>query len=266
MEHILNIAIAQSSGELFGRQRRLDWLSNQLDKLDGKNIDLILLPELSSTGYNVGEKLIEWAEPHDGKCAQAISKLARQHDIAIHYGFPELKDGKIFNSAQCFNPKGQSLNIHRKLILPPGFEGDHFTPGKGCKIFEYNGFKIATLICYDAEFPETFRHVASLGAQLVLVPTALGEQWEIVARNLIPTRAFENGIYVAYANHAGVEDDITYLGESCIIAPNGRTITSAGSKEEIIFEKLETSSVHAAQKRLPYLSDLNRIQLSKPFS
>jgi len=67
------------------------------------------------------------------------------------------------------------------------------------------------LICYDAEFPETFRNVASQEVQLVLVPTALSAQGGSVALQVIPTRAFENGIFVAYANHSESECNITRI-------------------------------------------------------
>ncbi len=265
MEKKINLAVAQSPGALSGPEERLFWLSRKLSelgkKLEGQEVDLLLLPELFLTGYNVGERLMGWAEPCDGPMAMRVSELARQYNIAIHYGFPERRSDGVYNAAQCFGADGQQLSIHRKLILPPGFEGDHFQPGEGCSLFELNGFKIATLICYDAEFPETFRHVASLGAQLVLVPTALGAQWGVVAQKVIPTRAFENGVYVAYANQSGREGDITYFGGSCIIAPNGEELARAGGKEEVLMAQLNTANVIAAQERLPYLNDLKRLQL-----
>lgn len=261
MENTIKLALAQSPGALNGPEERLQWLSDKLNELDSQNVDLLLLPELFLTGYNVGERLMDWAEPCDGPMAMLICELACQHNVAIHYGFPERRSDGVYNAAQCFGMDGQQLSLHRKLILPPGFEGDHFNAGTGCNLFKLNGLKIATLICYDAEFPETFRHVASLGAQLVLVPTALGAQWGVVAQKVMPTRAFENGVYVAYANQSGNEGDITYFGGSCIIAPNGDEDARAGEQEEILISSLSASKVIAAQNRLPYLSDLKRIQL-----
>ncbi|WP_420549632.1 carbon-nitrogen hydrolase family protein [Curvivirga sp.] len=256
----LRLAIAQSSGELEGPEERMGWLETKLKDLPYQQIDLLLLPELFLTGYNKGKKLLEWAEANDGPYAKRISDLCKEFNLAIHYGFPERLDGKLYNSAQCFDARGNCLNIHRKLILPPGFEGDHFEAGQGCNIFELGDFKVATLICYDAEFPETFRHMADQGVELVLVPTALGAQWGVVAKKLIPTRAFENGIYVAYANQAGREGDMNYLGASCIIAPNGGELARAGQDEEIIFATLQRDAVQKAQERLPYLSDVKRIK------
>lgn len=71
---------------------------------------------------------------------------------------------------------GLRLGGHRKLVIPPGFEAGHFRRGEGCSLFIYKGLQIATLICYDAELPETARYVARMGAELTLVPTALGTQ------------------------------------------------------------------------------------------
>lgn len=251
----LNIAVGQSPADLDGPQARLDWLRECLTRLDGQHTDLLLLPELFLTGYNIGSRVSEWAEPADGPSAQIIAELAKAHGVAIHYGFAEQLGGQLFNSASCIGKDGTLLATHRKLLLPPGFEGDHFCPGTGYTLFELNGFKAATLICYDAEFPETFRAVALAGAELVLVPTALGAQWGVVANTIIPARAFENGIYVCYANSCGHENGMDFFGESCVIAPDGLELARAGDGAELLQADIKKGAVKAAQSRLPYLID-----------
>ena len=64
------------------------------------------------------------------------------------------------------------------------------------------------LICYDVEFPENVRRLAQAGAQAVLVPTALpaSDHADFIARKMIPVRAFENQLFVAYVNHCGADD------------------------------------------------------------
>jgi len=255
MADSLNIAVAQSPADLTGPQARLDWLAGCLASLDGQDADLLLLPELFLTGYNIGDAVTGWAEPVDGPSAQKIAALAHRHNIAIHYGYAERKGQRIYNAAACIDRTGKLLANHRKLLLPPGFEGDHFCPGDAYTLFEINGIKAATLICYDAEFPETFRAVAGAGAELVLAPTALGAQWGVVANTVIPARAFENGIYVCYANSCGTEGDMRYFGGSCLIAPDGTELARAGAGEEILQARLEKGAVKAAQSRLPYLTD-----------
>ena len=120
------------------------------------------------------------------------------------------------------------------------------------------GIEIALLICYEVEFPEAVRNAAVDGAQLVLVPTALVDQWGVVAERVVPARAFENGLWLAYANHAGHEQGFDYLGGSRIVAPDGRIEASAGSGEGLISAVIDTARVEAAQTRLPYLRDFRR--------
>lgn len=260
MAGVFRLAVAQTPGELATPQDRLNRLAAMLTDLQGRGVDLLLLPELYLTGYNVGDRVNDWAEPSDGPAARRIADLARRHGIAIHYGYAERAEGVLYGAAQCLGPDGDRLGGHRKLILPPGFETLRFTPGEGCSLFEWRGLRIGTLICYDAEFPEAARHVAALGAELILVPTALGAQWGWVARTMIPTRAFENGVFLAYANHSGQEHGMTFLGESFIAAPDGQELARAGAAPEVLIADLDLTRVCAAQKRLPYLSDRSKLR------
>lgn len=255
MERSFHLAVGQSPAGLGSTEERLDWLSTTLPMVAAKGADLLLLPELFATGYNIGDLVVSRAEPADGPISQAVKAMAKAHDIAIHYGFPEKEGHEVFNSAQCVGPDGALLDCHRKIVIPPGFERDHFAQGQGFSLFTYRSVRIATLICYEAEFPETVRHVASLGAELVLVPTALGAQWAWVAQKMIPTRAYENGLFLAYANSAGTERGLEYLGQSLIATPDGRELARAGAEAEVMYGTLDLATVSAAQSRLPYLKD-----------
>ncbi len=257
---MLRLALAQAPA-LDSPAARFDWLRDVLPEVSEQGADLIVLPELFACGYNIGPEVETRAEPVDGSTFQDIRKLAQEHDIAIHYGFSERGTDVIYNAAQCISKDGTRLSHQRKLAIPPGFERDHFTPGEGCDMFTLKGMKIATLICYDAELPETVRHVAGLGAELVLVPTALGDAWSWVADTMIPTRAYENGVYLAYANSAGVENGMRFLGSSVIAGPDGREEARAGAEPTILYAQLDPQRVRDAQARLPYLTDRHALRL-----
>lgn len=260
VEAPFRLAVGQSPAQLSTIAARLAWLHEILPDAVANQTDLLLLPELFATGYNIGDQIKARAEPADGPTAQTIAALAKEHGLAIHYGYGEASGADLFNAAQCFGPDGARLGGHRKLAIPPGFEADYFTRGKGCTLFEYRGLRIATLICYDAEFPETARHVAAMGADLILVPTALGARWGWVAQTMIPTRGYENGVFLAYANSAGTENGMDFLGQSFICAPDGEELARAADGPEIIYAVLEPSRVEAAQSRLPYLADVRTLK------
>ena len=255
------LAVAQAPAALAGPAARLDWLEQQLDSHRQAGFDLLVLPELFACGYNIGDDVKLLAEPADGPIAKQISALARRFNLAIHYGFAERDGDNLYNAAQIFGPDGMRLARHRKLILPPGFESDYFSIGRHIDVFDYCGLRIATLICYDAEFPELARQAALRGADIILVPTALARQWGWVANQMIPARGFENGVFLAYANHAGTENGLSYLGASFIAAPDGEILARAGATAEVITAKIAKSRVKDAQNRLPYHRDVGKIQL-----
>ncbi len=259
---MLRLAVAQAPADLATPAARLTWLADALPGVASHGADLLLLPELFACGYNIGALLQDHAEAPDGPTFQAIAGLALQHGIALHYGYAERAGNTLFNAAQCIGPNGQRLVHQRKLAIPPGFEQTYFTAGQGCALFDLCGLRIATLICYDAEFSETVRHVATLGADLVLVPTALGADWGWVAQTMIPTRAYENGVYLAYANSAGSQNDMAFLGASVIAAPDGVEATRASAAPDVIYADIDKARVQAAQQRLPYLADRQNLRLT----
>ncbi len=222
--------------------------------------DLIVCPELFLSGYAAGEDVTRYAETADGPYARQIAQIARETRTAIVYGYPETSDDVLYNAAQCFDGRGVSLANHRKLMLPPGFETQVFAPGEELTVFQLGGMRLGLLICYDAEFPEAVRATAEAGAQAVLVPTALGSQWGVVANRVMPSRAFENGVYLLYANHAGREADVTYLGASCVVGPDGNDLARAGTAQEIVSATLDPARVAAAQDRLPYHRDVRTLR------
>lgn len=252
----LKAGVYQCDGAGLTPGERLDKLATAIA---GRKLDLVVCPELYLSGYNIDDKLHSLAEPADGRLCQATAKLAKAYGTAIVAGFPERDGDVVYNSAICIDATGKQIALHRKLAIPPGFERNWFTPGGKMTIFDLGGIKCALLICYDVEFPETVRAACSAGVEIVIAPTALGSQWDQVATRVIPSRAFENGCYMLYSNHAGSEGELAYSGLSCIVDPDGRDVARAGSEEELITAILDTQHVAAARRRLPYMLELEEL-------
>ncbi len=255
----MRLAIYQSAGGGLSVEQRLAMLEAALAKTD---CDLLICPELFVSGYNVGKLVRNVAEQQSKAFITQASKLAKSARTGLVFGYPELDQGILYNSALYVDATGRFIANHRKLAIPPGFEQDHFASGTSMTLFDCMGLKCAILICYDAEFPETLRRAAQLGAELAIVPTALNVNWPVVADKVMPTRAFENGIWLAYANHAGTENELDYYGHSCILTPTGQDAARAGGSEEILTAQIDAPAVSAAQTRLPYLKDVPHIALT----
>jgi len=106
-------------------------------------------------------------------------------------------------------------------------------------LIKFNRWHLGLLICYDVEFPENARRLALSGADLIIVPTANMIPYEFVANTIVPARAFENQLYVGYANYCGSEGQIEYCGLSCIASPDGADATRAGHDQQLIAADLD---------------------------
>jgi predicted amidohydrolase len=238
--------------------RRVQRLEEKLQKTDG--LDLIVCPELFLSGYGSFDKIKEYCEQSDGEFANKISALAKKYSTAILYGYPEMAKNSLFNSAQYFDSKGTSLANHRKQILPPtANESKIFKPGSKSSIIMINGIKSAIVICYELEFPEIIRKLALQGVELIIAPTGQSTNWPAAALYNCRTRAFENGIYVIYANSTGNLHDINFMGESKIIGPDGLDIVNAGTTEKVITGEINTNQISLIRKKLPYLDDAKKL-------
>ncbi len=255
----LHLALWQSPAELVGLQARLDWLSAQCATAEG--IDLALLPELFLSGYYVGEAAIAAVADEHERAVGAVAALAVRHGMAIAFGYPERRPDGLYNSACVIDSNGNCVLRHRKRILPPGFEAGCFKPGEVApETVVICGVSVTLLVCYEVEFPEAVRACALSGAELILVPTALAEEWPVVARKVVPARAFENTVFIAYANHAGEERGERYLGESCIVSADGEFLARAGADSESLSACIDTGTLASQRARLPFLEECGRFR------
>lgn len=217
---------------------------------------LMIAPELFVTGYRIGDDTIrELAEPADGAAAERVAEIARESGLALLYGYPERDGDAIYNAAQLIDRDGRRVANHRKTHLFGDAERHVFTAGDGPTVAELDGLRIGVLICYELEFPENARLLALAGVDLIAVPTALMQPYAAVARTLVPARALENQVFVAYANRCGSERDYDYVGASCIVAPDGHELARAGGSEALLVATLDRDVLAESRRLNPYLHD-----------
>jgi predicted amidohydrolase len=258
MSNALTVGIYQPEARDETPESRLERLAAIFDKPQAKACDLLVCPELYLSGYFVDDLILERAETQDGPFATSVRHIAEANHCAIVYGYPEQTEGGVYNAALCAGPDGKILANHRKNLLPYDYEEKYFRAGQRPTTIELRGWRIGLLICYEVEFPEPVRYYAREGCELVVAPTALTDDWPVVAHRVLPARAFENNIFVAYANHAGTEAGRRYLGESLIASPFGRDLARAGTQEAVITARLTHEEITTARNRLHFLNDVGQ--------
>ncbi|WP_308817615.1 carbon-nitrogen hydrolase family protein [Pseudonocardia alni] len=218
--------------------------------------DLLVTPEMFLTGYDIGaDAVAALAEPADGPSADAVAAIARTSGTAVLYGYPERHGGRVANAVALVGPDGTRLAGYRKTHLFGALDRACFTASDTPPaVVTWNGWGLGLLVCYDVEFPETVRALALAGADAVLVPTANMLPYDHVPRVLIPARAWENQVYVAYANWCGTEGSLTYGGLSCVAGPAG-AVVRAGRDPELLVAELDRSALAVSRRANPYLAD-----------
>jgi predicted amidohydrolase len=227
-----------------------------LGSLSGVDADLVVTAEMSTTGYHIGARTHELAEPADGPTAARMAALARQWGTALVYGYPETDGEQVYNSVQLVDATGRRLANYRKTHLFGDLDRAWFTPGDEPVVqADLGGVRVGLLICYDVEFPELVRAHALAGTELLVVPTALMRPYEVVADTLVPARAYESQLFVAYANRCDTEQELTYCGRSCLVAPTGEVLARAGSGPGVIAADVTRDAVTASRLENTHLAD-----------
>ena len=213
---------------------------------------LVLFPEMFATGY-IPERAEELAEDFEkgSPTAQMLKQLAQETNCFILGGGMHRISNGFANRTCLYTPsKIDSEQPHYDKIHPFFPEQKTFVAGKEITLFKIQDITVATSICYDLRFPETFREARTKGAQAFTVqaswPAARNEHWETLLR----ARAIENQAYVLAVNN--VSADKTYIGNSHVIAPDGTYIVRAvEGKEQVISAEISAELVEKIRKEFP---------------
>ncbi|CAM3612484.1 carbon-nitrogen hydrolase family protein [Tsukamurella ocularis] len=217
---------------------------------------VLVTPEMSVTGYDIGPAAAELARPRGGEYHDALAAIAGRHGVAVVAGYPELADGRVFNATTVVAPDGAELAHYRKTHLFGDLDRAMFEPGDELPVqFDLDGLRCGLLICYDVEFPEAVRAHAEAGTDLLLVPTGLMEPFGRIAEQVVPVRAFESQLYIAYTNHSGRETSLEYCGLSTAAGPDGDVVARAGRDEQLLTFTADPEALREARFANTYLRD-----------
>ena len=246
----MKLAVYQGPSFEGGHEEALAKIDQMAGASQAAGANMVVFPELFLPGYNQPELLVEMAQPSGGSWEARVSALAKKHACAITFGWAERDADNVYNTASVFGSDGQLLARHRKLQLFGEIERSIFEVGDEYTIFRFGDLSVAVLICYDIEFPHHVKTLADQGVDVIIVPTANPDDCPNVPKILVPARALENAIIIAYANYCGIEGDLTYSGNSIIAGPDGNLLAMAGGSETLLITDLPQSKA----PKQPHLS------------
>ena len=236
MTDVLKVALAQVDlvvGDVAGNTTRI--IEHARQARDRERADIVVFPELSICGYPPEDLLFHAGLRHDVEAA--VSRIRDEvFGIAVLIGFPEYKDGHIYNACAVLQD-GHVLAHYRKHMLPNYSVFDeerYFTAGRDAAVFVLNGIRIGLTICEDVWSPGPIAAARAAGAECIVAIN--GSPFEIRSQekreDAVRKRIDEVGIPLLYVNHVGGQDELVFDGGSFIMDAEGRVTCRAAAFEE----------------------------------
>lgn len=237
-------------------ERNLAAVSEMTAEAARRGSDIVVFPELWSTGYDL-ENAPAHAAPIDQGIFAATASLARQHGIHIVGScLSRLAEGRYGNTAVFFDPMGRVLGSYTKVHLFRLMDEEQYlAPGDRLALLETGWGSVGLSICYDLRFPEQFRAYALAGATIVFLPAEWPHPRLAHWRTLLRARAIENQMYIVACNRTGASKGITFCGHSAIIDPWGETVIEGGESPSLLTAEIDLSWVEEARVKIPILTD-----------
>ncbi|SDZ23442.1 Glycerol dehydrogenase, iron-containing ADH family [Evansella caseinilytica] len=238
------------------REENFHRVEEKIRKATEQHVDVIVLPELWSTGYDL-TRLDEIADKEAAETTAFISRLAKQYSVNIVAGsVARQTETGVTNTMLVFRRNGELVKEYSKAHLFRLMKEDKYlAEGNSDGLFTLDGHPCAGVICYDIRFPEWIRtHMLDDTKVLFVVaewPKPRIDHW----RALLVSRAIENQCYVVACNRAGEDPDNVFGGHSIIIGPWGEIVAEAGEDETTLFGELDLAQVDEVRQTIPIFSD-----------
>lgn len=234
--------------------RRVRELLKPLPPLAG---GLIVLPEMFATGFSMNTGLTRQGNPPETE--EFLAELAGTTGAAVVGGVVGTHHDVLHNEAVAFGPGGRCLARFAKIHpFSPAGEGLHYPAGHTVVTFDWAGFRIAPVVCYDLRFPELFRAGLDLGATFFTVIAQWPDRRLAHWTTLLQARAIENQAYVLGVNRAGRDTIGTYSGRSCLVNPFGISVADAGEGEAVLLGSADPAAVERWRQDFPAWKDRTR--------
>lgn len=244
------ISVIQLDSVLGDVEANLQKISHFVDLAGAQGANFVVFPELGTTGYFVGDRLADLAEPVPGPTTERLGEMAKRNNLYLLGGMIEKGEGDaLHNSLVMLSPSGELVASYHKCHMF-SVERNFFTPGSDGVVVDTEFGRVGLTVCYDLVFPEYIRGLVLQGARLILNGTDwITDDWQTgmgwsgkVASQMAATRALENGIHLAMADRTGIEAGWRSLGHSCICAPSGAFLARIEEGEGIATATVQLES------------------------
>jgi omega-amidase len=251
----LTISLAQMHIQLGLPQANLAQATTLIETAANSGSQLVLLPELWSTGYDLSNGHSLAAQ--NLEVLAELSRLSNACAISIGGSVMLEKNGKIYNTFLLYSPGVVEPAVYQKIHLFRLMQEDQWlAPGDHLQTVQAEWGQAGLAICYDLRFPEMFRNYALQGTGLLL----LSAEWPLRRvmhwQTLLRARSIENQCFVAAVNCVGETGGETFGGSSAIFSPWGETLVEGSTNEPgLLSATLDMAQVEKVRQTIPVFKD-----------
>jgi N-carbamoylputrescine amidase len=231
-----------------------------IDQAAVQGARIVVLPEFFNTIFFAQYQDLKYyalAEPETGPTISAMREAAQRNNVAVVATiYEKVESGLYFDTAMHIDARGEIVFKYRK-VHPAGvlsLEKLYFRYGTRFDTYTMDEWTLGIGICYDMGFPETARCLTVNGAELLIAPYATSRV--NMFQEVLRTRAFENGCFLAAANKVGREGGWNMGGGSLIVAPDGAVLQSADTTTDaLLVAEIDRHQVEHARIAYPARRD-----------
>ena len=241
-------------------ENALENRSHLAQKITGfmEDVDLIVLPEMFSTGFTMHPKSV--AETMQGETVAWLQHLAKAKNCAITGSLVIEEQGNYYNRLVFVFPDGKIQQYDKRHLFSLAGEDKEYTSGTEKLIVNYKGWNICPMICYDLRFPVFARNTDNYDVLIFVAnwPNARANAWNA----LLKARAIENMSYTVGVNRIGTdENNKSYLGDSQIVDCMGNYALEPQQSDEVFIVELDKKSQDRDRKKFGFLNDADEFEL-----
>ena len=254
----LNVALIQTHLFWEDPEKNRTHIENKINMITD-DVDLIILPEMFTSGFTMNAPKV--AETMDGKTINWLKTIAKSKDLAIMGSLVISENDNYFNRFVCITPNGLLAQYDKRHTFTLAGEHKVYKAGTEKVVFNYLGWRICPLICYDPRFPVWARNVEDYDLLIYVAnwPKPRINAWDA----LLKARAIENMCYCIGINRVGLDGlNYEYPGHSGAYDVLGYKLDQIKTdNEQVEIVTLEKSPIEKYRSKLNFLNDRDGFNL-----
>lgn len=255
----LKIGIAQTDIIAENKPANLAVVASYAQEAAAKECDLVVFPEVITTGFTAFERVAE-AAPYPS--LQAIRDMAAHSGVAIASSLLLKSGDALYNRVFIATAEGGLLTQDKRHLFRPGGEAQYVSPAHERSIHTFKGWHLLLTACYDLRFPVWCRNRRN-EYDLIINCANWPEPRRRVWQTLLKARAMENLCYVCGVNRVGSDvDGLHYTGDSAVTDPRGNYVAQAEpSKEQLVTALIERAPMEHLRRKFPVWQDADNFTI-----